>query len=379
MEELIISTMFGTPIIRFCYKRVAKPIFFRQDPEDTHDRVLGMGKLFSRSRLIRKATEFKLSYQHPMLEQDILGIHFRNPVGLTAGFDKNAELTKIMPAVGFGFMQIGSITGEPCEGNPKPRLWRLPKSQGLVVYYGLKNDGSEAIAERLKNQKFEIPVSTSVAKTNSADTVELNAGINDYAKAFRLLANIGDMTTVNISCPNTHGGEPFADPVRLEVLLTELDKIETSKPTFIKIACDISTDELDALHAVADNHRVNGFILTNLTKQYDQPTIHRDEIEGINKGGVSGKPTYEASNNLISHLYKIAGDRYVIIGVGGIFNANDAYEKIVRGASLVQLATGMIFEGPQVIGEINKGLVELLRRDGFANISEAVGSKHRKL
>jgi dihydroorotate dehydrogenase len=151
-------------------------------------------------------------------------------VPVAAGFDKNAQLTQILPAVGFGFAELGSITGEACPGNPGKRLWRLPKSESLLVYYGLKNDGAEAIAKRLQGKHFDIPIGTSVAKTNSPETVPLAGGIADYAKAYRLLSSVGSYTTVNISCPNTYGGQPFTDPSMLDQLLTELETIPSSKP-----------------------------------------------------------------------------------------------------------------------------------------------------
>lgn len=369
--------MFATKPVRWGYANVAKPFFFRRDPEDVHDRVTWLGKTLGRFSAARAVTRALFSYRSPALEQTILGIRFANPVGLTAGFDKNAELLEIMPAVGFGFEEIGSVTGEPCEGNPRPRLWRLPKSRGLVVWYGLKNDGCEAVAARLRGRAFAFPVGTSVARTNSAETVDASAGIADYAKAFRAFAGIGDYTTVNVSCPNTCGGEPFTAPERLDRLLAALDAIPTGKPTFLKLPCDLSSDELDALVAVCNRHRVHGLILSNLTKLRDRSTIDRHEIAATDKGGISGRPTFGPSNELISHLWETTGRRYVIVGSGGIFSAEDAYEKIRRGASLVQLATGMIFEGPQVVGEINRGLVALLRRDGFANIAEAVGTHAR--
>lgn len=370
--------MFATGAQRWLYSHIAKPMFFRMDPENVHDRVTRLGMLAGQTSLTRRLARTLYDFRHPALEQTILGITFANPVGLTAGFDKNAELTDILPSIGFGFEEVGSITGEPCAGNPKPRLWRLPKSQGLVVWYGLKNDGCAAIANRLRGKRFAFPLGTSVARTNAPATISDEAGIADYAKAFRAFADIGDYTTVNISCPNTCGGEPFNDPERLELLLSALDAIPTQKPTFIKLAVDISTEELDALVAVCDRHRVQGFVISNLTKKYNRASIDEHEQATIVKGGVSGRPVFDPSNDLISHLYKIAGTRYVIIGSGGIFTAEDAYEKICRGASLVQLATGMIFQGPQVIGEINRGLVALLQRDGFTSIATAVGSAHRR-
>jgi dihydroorotate dehydrogenase subfamily 2 len=365
--------MFATSLERWLYRHIAKPFFFRRDPEAVHDRICMIGSFLGRFAVIRAVTRLLFAYHNPMLEQTILGIHFPNPVGLTAGFDKNAELTDMIPHVGFGFEEVGSITGEPCNGNPKPRLWRLPESKALLVWYGLKNDGCEAIAKRLQSKNFIAPIGTSIARTNNASTIEDATGIADYAKAFRACATIGDYTTVNISCPNTCGGEPFTTPERLDALLNVIDKIPTTKPTFIKIPCDISPHDLDALIAVALHHRVHGVIVSNLTKRHDRPEIVPHEIAGKTHGGVSGKPTFRASNELISHLYHTVGSRLIIIGSGGIFSAEDAYEKIKRGASLVQLATGMIFEGPQLIGEINRGLVAYVKKDGYQNISEAIG------
>lgn len=369
--------MLATPVFRLGYKYVLKPFFFRQDPEDVHDRMTAVGEWLGKCAVGRAVTAASFRYRHPMLEQTILGIRFPNPVGLTAGFDKDARMTRIMPSVGFGFEEIGSVTGEPCEGNPKPRLWRLPKSQGLVVYYGLKNDGAEAISGRLRNERFEIPIGISVAKTNSPATVEVAAGLADYEKAFRAFLDIGDYFTLNVSCPNAFGGEPFGTPERLELLLSAIDRIETKKPVFVKLQADLSTAELDALVAVMERHRVHGVILTNLTKRRDRPTIVPEEIKNVPKGGISGKPVFDPSNDLISHLYRTKGKRFVIIGSGGVFTAEDAYEKIRRGASLIQLATGMIFRGPQTIGEINRGIVKLLRRDGYSNIADAVGAASR--
>lgn len=359
------------------YQGVAKPFFFRQDPEEVHDRLCSVGEALGGNRVIgRPLLRALFAYEHPMLHSTVCGIHFPNPVGLSAGFDKNARLIPTIAAVGFGFEEVGSITGEPCLGNPKPRLWRLPESKGLIVYYGLKNDGCETIARRLRHQTFPIPVGTSIAKTNSADTVSLEAGIADYKKAFQEFVDIGDYFTINISCPNAFGGEPFSDPERLHALLMVLDAVPTRKPIFLKLAADLATKEVDAVVAVADRHRVHGFILTNLTKNRSNPFIHKNELEHVGKGGISGKPLTGSSNTLISHLYQTVGKQYAIIGVGGIFSAEDAYEKIKRGASLVQLITGMIYEGPQLIGEINRGLVRLLQQDGFEHIQQAVGAAH---
>lgn len=366
--------MFATSVFHRAYGSILKPLFFRRDPETVHDRMMAIGKFIGRFAFLRAITKALFSYSDPVLEQNILGIRFANPVGLSAGFDKNAELVDVISNVGFGFEEVGSITGEPCAGNAKPRLWRLPKSKGLVVYYGLKNDGCEAISNRLRGRDFDFPIGISVAKTNDASTVGVQAGIADYAKAFRAFTGIGAYFTINISCPNAFGGEPFSDPQKLDALLAVIDAIPSAKPIFIKMPADITTTQLDALVEVADKHRVHGFILSNLTKNRTRPEIDQLEIQGIDKGGISGKPVAGASNQLIAHLFKTRGKQYVIVGVGGVFSAQDAYEKIKHGASLIQLITGMIFEGPQLIGKINHDLAELIRKDGYKNISEAVGT-----
>lgn len=358
-------------ISRFVYQSVLKPIFFCADPEKIHDRMIKFGRFLSHPAF-RKVVALLFSYSNPKLVQNIAGIRFLNPIGLAAGFDKDAYLTGILPAVGFGFVEVGSITGEPCAGNPKPRLWRLKKSQGLVVYYGLKNEGCERVAERLKNKQFSIPIGISVAKTNNEKTVEVEAGINDYAKAYKAFTNIGDYYTINISCPNTFGGELFTDPELLERLLRRIDELPGGKPVFLKLSPDLSIEKIDAIINVSRHHRVAGFICSNLTKKRDNNKKIFD-ASVPQYGGISGKVVEEASNKLIQHIYNKTKGEFVIIGCGGVFSAEDAYKKIKLGASLVQLITGMIFKGPQVISEINQGLARLLERDGFSNISEAIG------
>lgn len=359
------------PVIRFFYQNFLKKIFFRIDPEVVHDHMVRAGIFLGSHAFTRAITRWFFDYQNDALKQQILGITFANPVGLSAGFDKNAELTDILPCVGFGFVEVGSVTGEPCAGNPKPRLWRLPQSKGLVVYYGLKNDGCVAIANRLRNKKFAFPVGVSIAKTNCERTAETQAGITDYTAAYMALKDIGDYITVNISCPNAFGGQPFTDTERLEKLLASLDAHPSSKPIFIKLSPDLSDAELDDIIRVSENHHVDGFICTNLVKKRENIALTDTTLPET--GGVSGRAISVQSDRCIATVYKKTGGKKIIIGVGGIFSAEDAYAKIRLGASLLQLITGMIFEGPQLIGEINRGLVRLLKRDGFSHISEAVG------
>ena len=357
------------------YRNVLKPILFRLDPERVHDRTLVLGKFLGSNAVTRGLMRAGFSYSNPMLEQKILGIKFRNPVGLSAGFDKDGHLTKILPSIGFGFEEIGSVSGEPCSGNPKPRLWRMPKERALVVNYGLKSEGCARVAERLRGSHFEIPIGTNVVKTNSPETVDTEKGIEDYVKAYRAFAHIGAYTTINLSCPNAFGGQPFHSPQKLESLLREIRKVKTKKPLFLKIAPDLSEKELDGIIRVASKFKVDGFVCTNLTKDREKIKIPGKNIPG--KGGISGKLVEELSNRTISYIYKKTKEKFIIIGVGGIFTAEDAYKKIKCGASLIQLITGLVFQGPQVVGEINQGLVHLLERDGYKNISQAVGDEWR--
>lgn len=357
------------------YRRLFKPIAFKFDPELVHDHITIVGNWIGKNAPARRMARTLWQYKHASLEQTIAGINFPNPVGLTAGFDKDGLLTDIIPEVGFGFMEIGSVTGKPCEGNKPPRLWRLPKSEALVVYYGLKNEGCFVIKERLKNKTYRIPLGVSVAKTNCKETVDVKNGIEDYCQAMNAFLDIADYITINISCPNAFGGEPFTKPELLEQLLCATDAFNPKQPVFLKMPVDLSFDEIDRLADVALKHNIQGFILSNLTKRRDRKEIKAEDGMPTLKGGISGKPVFYASNELIKHVYKRNGDHLILIGTGGIFSAEDAYEKILCGASLVQLATGMIFRGPQLIGEINKGLVRLLKRDGYKSIKEVIGKK----
>jgi dihydroorotate dehydrogenase len=208
--------------------------------------------------------------------------------------------------------------------------------------------------------------------TNCQDTVNIHNAINDYAKAFRVMEPLASYITVNISCPNTLGGQPFITPHKLDYLFDILDEIPTQKPIFIKLSPDLTDAELNELLDIVHKHRIHGIICTNLTKQKENnPKVKDNFVPKV--GGLSGKPVEEMSNRMLSHIYRREGKRYVLIGLGGVFTAEDAYKKIRLGASLVQLITGMIFEGPQVISEINQGLVKLLERDGFKSLEEARG------
>ncbi len=366
-------TKYRNLIINFLYKHALKPIFFKMDPENIHDRMISSGSFFGRFSIIRKFFSIVFDYKNPILNQKVLGMDFINPIGLSAGFDKNAELTELLPSIGFGFIEIGSVTAEYCAGNPKPRLWRMQLSESLIVYYGLKNDGAEKIAKRLENKKHHIPLGINIAMTNCQNNLDINNAIEDFKKAFDIMKSHADYITINISCPNALGGQPFIKPENLENLLNILDKVETDKPRFIKLSPDLQKEEVDTILNILKNHKIQGIICSNLTKNRDNKKIHQNENNITDKGGISGKVVRDLSDDLLKYIYQREGKRFVLIGVGGIFEAKDVYKKIRNGASLVQLITGMIFEGPSLISNLNQDLAYMLKKDGFKNIKEAIG------
>lgn len=336
------------------------------NPEKLHDRMVIMGRFLGSNAVSRWFVSLMFNYQNPKLEQNLAGITFKNPVGLAAGFDKEALLPGILPKVGFGFEEVGSITALPFAGNPGKWLWRLPEEKALRINYGLKNSGAINIHKRLVGKKFNFVLGISIAKTNDEKTSHVETGIEDYFTSFRTFQDTGDYFTINISCPNTCEASPiFADPKNLDLLLAKLFSIPKIKPVFIKLSPDLTEEQLTGILALGNKYPVDGFICTNLTK------VNKFNHQG--KGGFSGKAVEELSNQMLTRVYKYYGGKKIVIGCGGIFSAEDAYKKIKLGASLVQLITGMIFQGPQLISEINQGLVELLEKDGYNNISEAVG------
>ena len=361
-------------------------MIFLMDPEQAHYSMKRIG-VFLGSNFITKAfTSLLFDYGHKSLKIEVDGIKYRNPIGLSAGFDKDGELTKIYPNLGFGLAELGSITGEICPGNPGKRLFRMVKSKSIVVWYGLNNMGAEKLSSRLAGQKFgRLRVGINAALSNMSSEFDLDSSIADYLKTMTLFKDIGDYYTVNISCPNTQEGEPFVDKDKLDALLTAINKHIrpiTAKPIYVKLAADMTVKEIDTIVDACVEHNMEGVVCTNLAKpQYN--TEHRPEeyptTKGLlpaGKGAMSGLPLQRISTNVVRHVYRRTRGKLTIIGVGGIFNARDAYEKITSGASLCHMITTMIFDGPQNINEINRGLVKLLKADGFSSIAEAVGSRN---
>ena len=366
--------------------RIIRPLIFLMEPEQAHSSLKRVGVFLGNNFFLRKFTGLLFNYDHPSLNTTVNGINYRNPIGLSAGFDKDGELTKIYPHLGFGLAELGSFTGEICPGNPGKRLFRMKKSKSIVVWYGLNNEGSEKISQRLSGEEFgKLRVGINAALTNLTPEFILEDAIADYLKTMKLFKDIGDYYDVNISCPNTQEGEPFVDKQNLNALLTAINKEIrpiSEKPIYVKLAADMTIDEINIIVDACVEHKMDGVVCTNLAKpQYntehipeEYPTVDGRLPEG--KGAMSGLPLQRISTNVIRHVYRRTRGKLTIIGVGGIFSAKDAYEKITSGASLCHMITAMIFDGPQSMSEINRGLVKLLKADGFNSISEAVGSRN---
>ena len=372
-------------ILRILF-RVLRPLIFLMDPEQAHYSMKRIGVFLGSNPITKVFTSLLFDYGHKSLNTEVDGIKYRNPIGLSAGFDKDGELTKIYPNLGFGLAELGSITGEICPGNPGKRLFRMVKSKSIVVWYGLNNMGAEKLSSRLAGQKFgRLRVGINAALSNMSSEFDLESSIADYLKTMTLFKDIGDYYTVNISCPNTQEGEPFVHKDKLDALLTAINKHIrpiTAKPIYVKLAADMSVEDINTIVDACVEHKMEGVVCTNLAKpKYN--TEHRPEeyptTKGLlpaGKGAMSGLPLQRISTNVVRHVYRRTRGKLTIIGVGGIFNAKDAYEKITSGASLCHMITTMIFDGPQNINEINRGLVKLLKADGFNTIAEAVGSRN---
>jgi len=327
------------------------------------------------------------SFHDKSLQQEVDGITFYNPIGLSAGFDKNVQLSPLMENVGFGFASGGSVTLEPRKGNRRPWFHRLPKTKSVVVYAGMPNYGLRKISRYVRRNQWrlnDMPTVMSVAVVANKTTIERAGGrpakqaiINDVKKATEYINDnkLASVVEINISCPNA-GKEPFIKAEPLDALLTALDSVPRDVPFWVKMPHLYDIEQFDLLLKVIVQHNVQGVTVANLVKDRSKIDI-KDPLTDEIRGGLSGEPTREHSLELICHAYKKYGDRLTIIGVGGVFSAEDAYTKIKAGASLVGLITGLFFEGPQLVGQINRGLAELLKKDGFSHISEAVGADFR--
>jgi dihydroorotate dehydrogenase len=365
------------------YKSIIRPLFFRKDPEESHETIL---TLLSRLEFLYGAIESIYNVEDKRLEVKIDSLTLPNPVGLAGGFDKNALAPKMISAFGFGFMEVGAITAQAQPGNPKPRLYRLPEDEALINRLGFNNEGADAIAIKLERLRArgarpKIALGMNIGRTKIVETKDATA---DFLCCFEKLFPHGDFFTLNVSSPNTPSLRDLQEKSLLRELLSAVQeknrelaaRAQTAvKPLFVKIAPDMEFSQLDDIIEVVDAVKLNGIVATNAT------AFMRDKLKSIHRsepGGLSGRPIAVMVTSFIAHIFKITGGRLPIIGVGGIFNAEDAYDKIKAGANAVQIYTGWVYEGPGAVKRINRGLLRLLERDGLKHISEAVGAGHRR-
>ena len=364
------------------YKKIIKPILFLFPPDFIHNTTVRAGRVVQVLPPVRWILRKWWAYSDARLNQSILDIDFANPIGLSAGFDKNVQLVPLMSSVGFGFETGGSVTLGERKGNARPWFYRLPKTQSLVVHAGLANRGivnGEATIIKNSRRSKNLPLFISVAIVAKTSKETCQDAIIDAKNTilYILQHSLAKAIEINISCPNAGDEQPFTNPKMLDELLTELDKIERTLPFLIKMPQVSSLKEFDALLRIVDRHNIQGLTIANLVKDRSSVKLLEELPEDV-KGGLSGAPTRKVSTAMVHYAYKKYAKRFTIIGVGGVFSAEHAYEKIRAGASLVGMITGVIFEGPQVVGKINKGLIKLLDEDGFMSITEAIGADHKK-
>lgn len=360
------------------YSKLIRPLLFQLDAEQVHHKAIQLGQFAGSIKPIRAILSYLYGFSDPRLETEVCGIRFPNPLGLAPGWDKNGRAINLLSAMGFGHVEVGSISRDPSPGNPKPRLFRLPLDQALVVYYGMPNDGANAIAARLKRVQLSIPLGINIAMTNHGVIAAPESDddvIDDYVCSARRLKDVGDYICLNLSCPNTRNGQEFfADWKRISHLLQALSELNIRCPVFLKISPRGGIRRLEEiLQAIEEVSWVSGFVFNAPPGKPDSLLTPRRFVEAM-PGAVTGKPVERQINEYICMMYGLMDrSRYRIIGSGGVFTAEDAYRKICLGSSLVQLVTGMVFKGPGVAKKINQGLLSLLERDGFNNLSEAVG------
>ncbi len=341
------------------YKFLIRPLLFLFSPEGIHHFTFRVLQIICAIPAASFVIRTIFDYDHPSLERKILGLTFKNPVGLAAGFDKNARLIDEFACFGFGFIEIGTLTPKAQPGNPMPRLFRLQQDLALINRMGFNNEGVEEAVLRLKQKKSNVLVGGNIGK-NKITPNELAS--EDYRICFEALYAHVDYFVVNVSSPNTPGLRDLQEKEPLKKLLTEVRALNLSKkklkPVFLKIAPDLSTGQLDDVIEILRETGTEGVIATNTTISREGLLTSQKEIEEIGAGGLSGRPVRNKSTEVIRYLRKHLGPGYPIIGVGGIMTPDDAIEKIKAGADLIQIYTGFIYEGPGFIKRINKAIVQ---------------------
>ncbi|MFO5527627.1 MAG: quinone-dependent dihydroorotate dehydrogenase [Cuspidothrix sp.] len=363
----------------------------KTEPEWLHKQTIGSLNWLSKASYypstnwLNNLLQQYLCLNDPRLEQTILGMKFPNPLGLAAGFDKDGVGANIWHNFGFGFAELGTVTYHPQPGNPPPRLFRLPLDQAALNRMGFNNGGAVAMAARLKEEKeklnYPIPIPIGINLGKSKIT-PLELAAQDYLESFRLLKDLGDYFVVNVSSPNTPGLRSLQDAAMLSQILDVLQGENTGKkPIFVKIAPDLEWEAISDIMAIAQSYNLAGLIATNTT--ISREGLQTQIIEKTGKspqeeaGGISGRPVRDRSTEVIRFIHKQSQGQIPIIGVGGIFTAEDAWEKITAGACLIQTYTGWIYEGPMMVSRILTGLLAKLEENGLNSIREAVGIADR--
>ncbi len=339
---------------------------------------------------LRSATARSLARQRfrrePFGKLRRFGLEFSNPVGLAAGFDKNGTAAQALAALGFGSIEVGSVTSQPQPGNPRPRLFRLPRDRALINRAGFNNCGAAELAAHITRRPPDCILGVNIGKSRY---VEIENAVDDYLQSFAAVYDIADYIAINVSSPNTPNLRELQRPEMLTDLLTSLQRKNSElaqrhtqsgpKPLLLKIAPDLSEREIESIVEIAISLEIAGLIATNTTISRAGLQTPQTEVAALGTGGLSGAPLRRRANEVISLIYRLAGSRLPIIGVGGVFTATDAWEKICAGASLIQLYTGFIYEGPGVARRINEGLAEILKQEGFQTWDEAVGCRAQSL
>ena len=343
---------------------LAKSALFALPPETAHRAVHSLLSGVQGTPAIRLLRR-RYTVADPRLETTVFGLDFANPVGVAAGFDKNAEIPRALAALGFGHVEIGGVTAERQPGNPRPRLFRLPEDEALINRMGFNNEGADRIGERLdRGPHPDVPLGVNIGKSKSTP---LDQAADDYLYTYERVADAGDYFAVNVSSPNTPGLRSLQNRESLEAILGRL-KDAGADPLVVKFSPDLPRPAIEEALDVVDDLALDGIIATNTTTQRPDGLTNPNKAEN---GGLSGKPIEDEATTLIRFIAERTDTP--IIGVGGVSDAEGTYEKIRAGASLVQLYTGLVYEGPAVARDINEGLLALLERDGFDSIDAAVG------
>lgn len=339
------------------YKFLIRPILFLFDPEAVHHFTFNLLKFKGKVPGFKIFTSWLFNYENVRLEKKILGLTFKNPVGLAAGFDKDAKLIDELACFGFGFVEIGTLTPKPQAGNDKPRLFRLPEDKAIINRMGFNNQGVYSAVERLKKRKSDVIVGGNIGKNKVTPNEK---ALDDYAQCFETLYPYVDYFVVNVSSPNTPGLRELQEKEPLQKLLSYVKQLslskEKQKPVLLKIAPDLSDSQLDDIVDILKQTQTDGVIATNTTISRENLQSTSAQIAKIGAGGLSGAPLSNRSNEVIAYLRKQLGKDYPIIGVGGIMSAADAKEKLKAGADLVQIYTGFVYEGPGFVKEVLKQL-----------------------